>query len=259
MHADGLRGVFNGAGELMDDIDLTLSHLFKEGMDETEGNALAKLGGGLSRVNNHYRNRLSLQMPTGKEVANMLLSTYPARAALFGIVVMAGTNFGVKTPNLDPAQENNYGNLLTALILGTLYSAFAGMFAKKTPGAGGGEDLEAQNEHELRETPATAYRSAQTPQGSTAFIEEINVDEQREAPISVGTRTDDTTPTGPVRATGVHSATLSMESASAVLHRAPSQLQRASQESESVETRPSTADMRANPNPNVNANSNANE
>jgi hypothetical protein len=229
MHADGMRGVFNGAGELMDDINLTLSHLFKEGMDETPGNALAKLGGGLSRVNQHYRNRLSLQVPTGKEVANMLLGTYPARAALFSIVVMAGTNFGIKTPYLSPAEENNYGNLLTALILGTLYAGFAGMFAKKSPGTAEVEDLEAQggdrSAFELTESPVTAFRAAQTPQHSGPLHEEIHIDEPATPAVRVGTRTDESTPSGSVLATGAHSSGLSAGSTVNVLHRAPSQLE----------------------------------
>jgi hypothetical protein len=230
MHADGMRGVFNGAGELMDDINLTLSHLFKEGMDETQGNALAKLGGGLSRVNQHYRNRLSLQVPTGKEVANMLLGTYPARAALFSIVVMAGTNFGVKTPYLSPNEENNYGNLLTALILGTLYAGFAGMFAKKNPVTATVEDLEAQGgdrgAFELTEAPVTAFRAAQTPQHSGPAHEERRIDEQPAPSIRVGTSTNESTPSGSVLATGRHSSMLAAGSPANVLHRASSQSER---------------------------------
>jgi hypothetical protein len=233
MHADGMRGVFNGAGELMDDINLTLSHLFKEGMDETQGNALAKLGGGLSRVNQHYRNRLSLQVPTGREVANMLLGTYPARAALFSIVVMAGTNFGVKTPYLNPTEENNYGNLLTALILGTLYAGFAGMFAKKNPGTARVDDLEARGgdrgAFELTESPVTAFRAEQTPQHSGPPHEELHIDEQPAPSIRVGTSTNESTPSGSVLATGTHSSMLAAGSTINVLHRAPSQSERANE------------------------------
>lgn len=185
VHADGLRGGINGAGEFMDDVDLTLTHLFKEGMDEAQGNALAKLGGGLSRVNHHFRNRLSLQVPTGKEVANMLLSTYPGRAALFGIVVMAAVNFGVKTPNLDAEKENNYGNLITALILGTLYTAFAGLFAKKDPNARSETDPEAQvgarGGH-----PEGEYIPMQTPRREGPLIEEIDVETPPPPPQRVG-------------------------------------------------------------------------
>ena len=229
MHADGMRGVFNGAGELTDDINLTLAHLFKEGMDETQGNALAKFAGGLSRVNQHYRNRLSLQVPTGKEVANMLLGTYPARAALFSIVVMAGTNFGVKTPYLSPTAENNYGNLLTALILGTLYAAFAGTFAKKNPGSARVEDPEVQVDDrgafELTESPVTAFRAAQTPQHSEPLHEEMRVEEPPASAIRVGTSTNESTPSGSLLATGVHSSTLAAGPPGNVLHRAPSQLE----------------------------------
>jgi hypothetical protein len=252
MHADGMRGVFNGAGEWMDDINLTLAHLFKEGMDETPGNVLAKLAGGLSRVNNHYRNRLSLQAPTGKEVANMLLGAYPARAALFSIVVMAGTNFGVKTPHLSATEENNYGNLLTALILGTLYCAFAGMFAKRTPGSGRAQDPEAQrgapDEFELRESPVTDFRLAQTPQRITPFIEEINVDAQGERAISIGARTDDAMPSGSVLATGVHSSTLSARPSGGALRRAPSQVSSESVDSASLGQPRSAVDDRGGAN-----------
>lgn len=232
VRADGLRGGFNGAGEFADDVNLTLSHLFKEGMDETQGNAVAKLSGGLNRVNDHFRNRLSLQVPTGKEVVDMFLGTYPARAALFGIVVMAAVNFSVKTPKLDATKENDYGNLLTALILGTLYTAFGGMFAKRDPNARRTRDVEGQNEGVAQfelQSPVTDYRSADTPRREPPMMEEIHVDAPPQVHIPVGARTDDHTPTGSLLATGVRASSPSTNN---VLLRAASQRTERSSESE---------------------------
>lgn len=246
VRADGLTGVINGAGELTDDVNLTLAHLFKEGMDETQGNALEKFLGGLTRVNDHFRNRLSLQAPTGREVANMLLGTYPARAALFGVVVMAAYNFSAKTPQLDATKETNYGNLLTGLILGTLYTAFAGMFAKRDPHTGAAHDAEAQRDglaqYELTQSPVTAYRSTQTPRRESPVIEEIHIDVPPEAHVPIGARTDGSTQSGPLLATGVHS---SGPPTGAVLQRAASQRIAGTGESESFERRQPVTNLRA--------------
>lgn len=243
VRADGLTGVINGAGEVTDDVNLTLAHLFKEGMDETHGNALDKFMGGLNRVNSHFRNRLSLQMPTGKEVANMLLGTYPARAALFGVVVMAAYNFSAETPKLDATKETNYGNLLTGLILGALYTAFAGMFAKRDPNARSAQDVEAQRDgvelSESTQTPMTAYRSAQTPRREPSMIEEIQIEVPPEVHVPIGARTDGSTQSGPVLATGVHS---SGPPTGNVLQRAASQRAESIGESESLQRRQPIAD-----------------
>ncbi|WP_206957338.1 hypothetical protein [Trinickia acidisoli] len=226
VRSDGLRGSINGGGEATDEINLTLAHLFKEGMDDTQGNVLTKFGGGLTRVRDNFRSRLSPQVPTGREVANMLLGSYPARAALFGVVVMAAVNFGVKTPNLDPEEENNYGNMVTALILGALYTAFAGMFAKKDPNARAERDEEEQVEEvNVDQLGRQAFIEMTTPRLTPVVNDVPVINEEPVAPttehmIPIGTSIDDATQSGAILATSLSTT----PPTGSILHRATSRL-----------------------------------
>lgn len=155
--ADASRGVFNGGGEFFDNVNMEVAHLVTEGAQRTEGGLIDKAKGGFSNIGN-MRNRLSLQVPTGAEVSNMLLGSYAGRAVLFGIAVLAATNFQMKTPQLDPQAETNDGNAMGAAILALLYTAFAGIFSQRDPNATRSDDMEMGELREGAATPTAAFQ-----------------------------------------------------------------------------------------------------
>ncbi|WP_147426644.1 hypothetical protein [Trinickia fusca] len=157
-NADALRGAINGGGEFFDNVNLEVAHLVAEGAQKTEGGMVGKALGGAKNIGN-MRNRLSLQVPTGAEVTNMLFGSYAGRAVLFGIAVLAATNFQMKTPKLDPQAETNDGNAMGAAILALLYTAFAGIFAQRDPNATRGDDMEMGVRREGPETPTANYQA----------------------------------------------------------------------------------------------------